>query len=70
MNLVTNMRIEAIINLVILVVGVVVAIAPWTFAPVCASQMRCWNTRDVETVLGASIALLALVSTYRLLAHG
>lgn len=69
MNLVTNMRIEAIINLVILVVGVVVAIAPWTFAPVCASQMRCWNTRDVETVLGASIALLALVSTYRLLAH-
>ena len=48
---------ESIPYLIILVLGILVAIAPWTFAPVCATPMACWTTRDVETVLGAAIAV-------------
>lgn len=47
-----------------MILGILVAIAPWTFAPVCVTQMRCWFTRDVETVLGAAIALLSFLGMY------
>ena len=63
------MRIEAIINLAVLVIGILVAIAPWTFAPVCALPMRCSFTRDVETILGTLVAALALLATYKALGH-
>jgi hypothetical protein len=59
------MKIEVILNVIILVLGIVVAIAPHTFAPVCMIEMRCWFTRDVETVLGAAIALLGFIGLYR-----
>ncbi|MHA2020484.1 MAG: DUF4418 family protein [Candidatus Thorarchaeota archaeon] len=59
------MKIEVILNVIILVLGIVVAIAPHTFAPVCMMEMRCWFTRDVETVLGAAIALLGFIGLYR-----
>jgi hypothetical protein len=59
------MRIEVAIDLVVFVVGILVAIAPWTFAPVCASPMRCWSTRDTETILGAVVAVLGLAAAYK-----
>ncbi|MBD3158977.1 MAG: DUF4418 family protein [Candidatus Lokiarchaeota archaeon] len=58
------MKTEAIIYLLTMILGILVAIAPWTFAPVCVTQMRCWFTRDVETVLGAAIALLSFLGMY------
>ncbi len=62
------LRFDSMIYLSLMILGIVVAIAPWTFAPVCVSEMRCWFTRDVETVLGAVITLLAVVGLYRSLA--
>jgi len=59
------MKITVILNLVILVLGILVAIAPWTFVPVCINPMRCWDTRTVETVLGSVISLVALVGVYK-----
>ncbi|MHA2040360.1 MAG: DUF4418 family protein [Candidatus Thorarchaeota archaeon] len=59
------MKIEVILNAIILVLGIVIAIAPHTFAPVCIMEMRCWFTRDVETVLGAAVALLGFVGLNR-----
>jgi len=61
------MKFDIMVNLVILVIGALVALAPWTFAPVCVSPMRCWTTREVETILGALVAGLALVATYKAL---
>lgn len=58
------MKTESIIYLLTLILGIIVAIAPWTFAPVCVTQMRCWFTRDVETVLGAAIAILSFLGMY------
>ena len=58
------MKIDSILYLIILILGIVTAIAPWTFAPVCMSEMRCWFTRDVMTVLGGGIAVLALVGLF------
>lgn len=63
------MKVDAVFNLVILVVGILIAVAPWTFAPVCSGPMRCWFTRDVETILGTLVAGLALVMTYRAFGH-
>lgn len=51
--------------LVLLILGLIVALAPWTFAPVCMVEMRCYFTRDVETVLGAVIAVVALIGAYK-----
>ena len=60
-----DMKLQIILNMIIMVLGLVVAIAPWTFAPVCMIEMRCWLTRDVETALGIGIAVLALVGMYK-----
>jgi len=62
---VIDMKLQIILNMIIMVLGLVVAIAPWTFAPVCMIEMRCWLTRDVETALGIGIAVLALVGMYK-----
>ncbi len=59
------MKIEVILYLIILILGIVTAIAPWTFAPVCMTEMRCYFTRDVMTVLGAAISIVALLGMYK-----
>ena len=59
------MKLEVVLNLLILILGIVVAIAPHTFAPVCVLEMRCWFTRDVETILGSAIAILGFIGMYR-----
>ncbi|MFX0107198.1 MAG: DUF4418 family protein [Candidatus Hodarchaeota archaeon] len=59
------MKLEVILNLIILILGIMVAIAPHTFSPVCINEMRCWFLRDVETVLGAAIAIFGFVGLYR-----
>ncbi|MHA1587520.1 MAG: DUF4418 family protein [Candidatus Thorarchaeota archaeon] len=59
------MKTEVILYLIILILGIVTAIAPWTFAPVCMAEMRCYFTRDVMTVLGASISVVALLGMYK-----
>jgi len=59
------MKIEIILYLIILILGIVTAIAPWTFAPVCMTEMRCWFTRDVMTILGAATSLVALLGMYK-----
>ncbi|MCK4962128.1 MAG: DUF4418 family protein [Anaerolineales bacterium] len=59
------MKTEVIPYLIILILGIVTAIAPWTFAPVCMTEMRCYFTRDVMTVLGASISVVALLGMYK-----
>ncbi len=61
------MNLDAITGLCIMILGILVAIAPWTFAPVCAAPMQCWTTRNVETVLGAIVAILGFVVAYRVL---
>jgi hypothetical protein len=55
------MKLIVILNIVLLVLGILVAIAPWTFVPVCVNPMRCWDTRMVETILGGAITLISLV---------
>ena len=59
------MKIEMILNLILLILGILVAIAPWTFAPVCMVEMRCYFTRDIETVFGAMIAVVAMLGLYK-----
>ena len=59
------MKTEVILYLIILILGIVTAIAPWTFAPVCMTEMRCWFTRDVMTVLGAATSVVALLGMYK-----
>ena len=59
------MKTEVILYLIIMILGIVTAIAPWTFAPVCMTEMRCYFTRDVMTVLGASISVVALLGMYK-----
>ncbi|NWF96114.1 MAG: DUF4418 family protein [Candidatus Thorarchaeota archaeon] len=59
------MKFVGIVYLVILALGLLVALAPWTFAPVCMTEMRCWTTRNVETVLGAAVAVLAIAGLYK-----
>ena len=59
------MKFDTIMYLVLLILGLIVALAPWTFAPVCMVEMRCYFTRDVETVLGAVIAVVALIGAYK-----
>ena len=59
------MKIDTILYLVLLILGIIVAIAPWTFAPVCMVEMRCYFTRDVETVLGAIIAIVSVVGIFK-----
>ncbi|NHJ12657.1 MAG: DUF4418 family protein [Candidatus Thorarchaeota archaeon] len=59
------MKIDVLLNLLVLILGIIVAIAPHTFAPVCMIEMRCWFTRDVETILGAAIAIIGLIGAYR-----
>ncbi len=56
---------DSALYLALMVLGVLVAIAPWTFAPVCAVEMRCWTTRDVETVLGLVIAVVSLYGLFK-----
>ncbi len=58
------MRPSSVIYLLLFILGLTVAVAPWTFAPVCISEMRCWVTRDVETVLGLLVAFLSLVGMF------
>ena len=59
------MKLDTILYLILLILGILVAIAPWTFAPVCMTEMRCYFTRDVETVFGAIIAIVALLGSYK-----
>ncbi len=59
------MKLEAILYIVLLMLGCVVALAPWTFVPVCVTHMRCWDTRTVETILGAVIAIVSLVGLFK-----
>ena len=59
------MKLEAILYIVLLILGSVVALAPWTFVPVCINPMRCWDTRTVETILGAVIAVVSLVGVFK-----
>ena len=59
------MKLEAILYIVLLILGSVVALAPWTFVPVCVNPMRCWDTRTVETILGAVIAVVSLVGVFK-----
>ncbi|MGY5861777.1 MAG: DUF4418 family protein [Candidatus Thorarchaeota archaeon] len=59
------MKMDIILYLIIAILGIVTAIAPWTFAPVCMTEMRCWFTRDVMTVLGATISVVALLGLYK-----
>lgn len=59
------MKMEVILNLLILILGIVVLIAPHTFAPVCEPAMRCSFTRDVETILGLTIAVLGFIGMYK-----
>lgn len=59
------MKTEVILYLIILILGIVTAIAPWTFAPVCMTEMRCYFTRDVMTILGATISVVALLGMYK-----
>ena len=59
------MKLEAILYIILLVLGVIVAVAPWTFVPVCINPMRCWDTRTVETILGAVIAVVSLVGVFK-----
>ena len=59
------MKTEVILYLIILILGIVTAIAPWTFAPVCMTEMRCWFTRDVMTVLGAATSIVSLLGMYK-----
>ncbi|MHA1484269.1 MAG: DUF4418 family protein [Candidatus Thorarchaeota archaeon] len=59
------MKTEVILYLIILILGIVTAIAPWTFAPVCMTEMRCYFTRDVMTVLGTAISVVALLGMYK-----
>jgi hypothetical protein len=59
------MKTEVILYLIILILGIVTAIAPWTFAPVCMTEMRCYFTRDVMTVLGAATSIVALLGMYK-----
>jgi len=58
-------KLESILYLLVLILGVTVAIAPWTFAPVCMAEMRCWTTRNVETILGAVISAISLFALYK-----
>jgi len=62
------MKLEAILYMVLLILGIVVAIAPWTFVPVCINPMRCWDTRTVETILGTIISVISLVGVIKSLA--
>ncbi|MHA1909987.1 MAG: DUF4418 family protein [Candidatus Thorarchaeota archaeon] len=59
------MKMEMALNLILLVLGILVAIAPWTFAPVCMLDMRCHFTRDIETVFGGMITLVAILGLYK-----
>ncbi|MDF1538279.1 MAG: DUF4418 family protein [Candidatus Thorarchaeota archaeon] len=59
------MKFDTIMYLILLILGILVAILPWTAFPVCMTEMRCWVTRDVETVLGAVIAVVALLGAYK-----
>ena len=59
------MKLDTILYLILLIMGLLVAAAPWTFAPVCMAEMRCYFTRDVETVFGAIIAVIALIGSYK-----
>lgn len=59
------MKLTVILNIVLFVLGILVAIAPWTFVPVCINPMRCWDTRSVETILGGAIALVSLVGIFK-----
>jgi hypothetical protein len=59
------MKLEAILFIILLILGSIVALAPWTFVPVCTPDMICAQTRTAETVLGAAIAVVSLVGVFK-----
>lgn len=59
------MKLETILYLVLFVLGGVVALAPWTFVPVCVNPMRCWDTRTVETILGIVISVVSFIGLFK-----
>lgn len=59
------MKLNTILFLVLLILGILVAIAPWTFAPVCMIEMRCYFTRDVETIFGVVISVVSLIGAFK-----
>jgi hypothetical protein len=59
------MKLTVMLNIILLILGILVAIAPWTFVPVCINPMRCWDTRLVETILGGAISLVALIGIFK-----
>lgn len=62
------MKLDTILYLLTLIFGLLVALAPWTFAPVCSTGMRCSFTREVETIFGAGITVISLLGAYKSLA--
>lgn len=58
------LKINSILYLIMLILGIVTAIAPWTFAPVCMVEMQCWFTRDVMTILGGGVSILAIIGLF------
>lgn len=59
------MKLLSILYILLFILGTVVALAPWTFVPVCITPMRCWDTRTVETILGAAISIVSLVGVFK-----
>ena len=59
------MKLISMLYVVIFILGTLVAVAPWSFVPVCINPMRCWDTRTVETILGATVSILSLIGGFK-----
>jgi len=60
----TRSRSVIVIALVLIVLGALMAIGPWTVFPVCNqgdSTMRCHYTAEAEIVVGSMVVLFALM---------
>ena len=59
------MKLEVILYTVLLILGITIVIAPWTFVPVCINPMRCWDTRTVETLLGGMVSVISFIGIFK-----
>ncbi|MGD0817621.1 MAG: DUF4418 family protein [Methanomassiliicoccales archaeon] len=53
-----------IIGVVLIILGILIAVGPWTIFPVCNngdSTMACHYTAEAEIIVGSLVALLGLV---------
>ena len=62
---VISMKLDVILFGILFVLGLLVAIGPWTFVPVCVTPMRCWDTRTFETIAGAAVAILSIIGVFK-----